>query len=244
VIKRAFSSFKIEPKLKLKSTSAALCVCALFAWHGAPALALSDTGVEEAGQVESRLIPAAFKDAIEESTARPVRVRAATPALKAVSGGDSASAASAASNAATASNHGASDNSPAGKKLRAKHHDLHASRSELETASTEHHKHSGHIFSGLADYYHHSFYGHRTASGQTLQKHLLTAAHRTLPFGTRVKVQCKRSGRSCIVVINDRGPFTRSKVIDLSHEAARQIGLLQAGTAPVVCTVVPPDSED
>jgi rare lipoprotein A len=241
VIKRAFSSFKIETELKLESTLAALCLSALFAWHCAPAMALSDTGVEEAGQVESRLIPAAIKDAIEESTAKPVRVRAAAPVPKAVSTGDSASAAS---NAATASSLGASDNSPSGKKSRAKHHDTHSSRTESETASTEHHKHSGHIFSGLADYYHHSFYGHRTASGQTLQKHLLTAAHRTLPFGTRVKVQCKRSGRSCIVVINDRGPFTKSKVIDLSHEAARQIGLLQAGTAPVVCTVVPPDSED
>lgn len=241
MIKRAFSSFKIEPRVKLNS-AAALLLSSLFACHCAPALALSDTGVEEAGQVESRLIPAAIKDAIEESTARPVRVRAAATAPKA-STGDSACAASSVSNAA-ASNHGVSDNSPAGKKSHAKHHDSHSSRTESETASTEHHKHSGHIFSGLADYYHHSFYGHRTASGQTLQKHLLTAAHRTLPFGTRVKVQCKRSGRSCIVVINDRGPFTKSKVIDLSHEAARQIGLLQAGTAPVVCTVVPPDSED
>lgn len=241
MIKRAFSSFKIEPRVKLNS-AAALLLSSLFAWHCAPALALSDTGVEEAGQVESRLIPAAIKDAIEESTARPVRVRAAAPAPKAYTG-DSASVASSASNIA-ASNHGVSDNSSAGKKSHAKHHDSHSSRTESETASTEHHKHSGHIFSGLADYYHHSFYGHRTASGQTLQKHLLTAAHRTLPFGTRVKVQCKRSGRSCIVVINDRGPFTKSKVIDLSHEAARQIGLLHAGTAPVVCTVVPPDSED
>lgn len=116
-----------------------------------------------------------------------------------------------------------------------------ASEEHRETAKTSSSK-SGHKFAGLADYYHHSLYGRRTASGQTLQKHLLTAAHRTLPFGTRVKVHNPRSGRSCIVVINDRGPFTKSKVIDLSHEAARQIGLLQAGTAPVVCTVVHSDS--
>ncbi len=73
-------------------------------------------------------------------------------------------------------------------------------------------------FIGMADYYHHSLYGKRTASGQVLKKELLTAAHRTLPFGTRVHVINKRTGRSCVVVINDRGPFTRSKVIDLSTE--------------------------
>jgi rare lipoprotein A len=93
-------------------------------------------------------------------------------------------------------------------------------------------------FIGLADYYHHSLYGKKTASGQVLQKHLLTAAHRTLPFGTRVHVLNKRTGRSCVVVINDRGPFTKSKVIDLSHAAADKIGLLNSGTAKVACTVL------
>jgi rare lipoprotein A len=98
-------------------------------------------------------------------------------------------------------------------------------------------------FIGLADYYHHSLYGKRTASGQVLKKELLTAAHRTLPFGTRVHVTNKRTGRSCIVVINDRGPFTKSKVIDLSHAAASKIGLIDSGTAAVACTVLK-DQED
>jgi rare lipoprotein A len=97
---------------------------------------------------------------------------------------------------------------------------------------------SGQHFIGLADYYHHSLYGRKTASGQTLKKELLTAAHRTLPFGTRVHVLNKRTGRSCIVVINDRGPYTKSKVIDLSHAAASKIGLLDSGTAAVACTVL------
>lgn len=99
-------------------------------------------------------------------------------------------------------------------------------------------------FSGLADYYHHKLYGKKTASGQLLKKECLTAAHRTLPFGTKVKVTNKRSGRYCIVTINDRGPFTAGKVIDLSHAAAVKLGVLQAGTALVACTVLDDTEEE
>ncbi|CAN5505635.1 hypothetical protein BH11CYA1_BH11CYA1_17470 [soil metagenome] len=95
-----------------------------------------------------------------------------------------------------------------------------------------------HEFSGMADYYHHSLYGKKTASGQVLAKHLFTAAHRTLPFGTHVHVKNHSNGRSCIVVINDRGPFTKSKVIDLSHSAATELDMISAGTCKVGCTVV------
>lgn len=93
-------------------------------------------------------------------------------------------------------------------------------------------------FTGLADYYHHTLYGKKTASGQVLHKHKMTAAHRTLPFGTKVKVTNPKTGRSCVVVINDRGPFTKGKVIDLSHAAAEELEVLRAGTALVACTVV------
>jgi len=93
-------------------------------------------------------------------------------------------------------------------------------------------------FTGMADYYHHSLYGRKTASGQMLQKHLLTAAHRTLPFGTLVHVKNHSNGRSCVVVINDRGPFTKSKVIDLSHQAATELNIISAGTCKVGCTVI------
>ncbi|MBA4078045.1 MAG: hypothetical protein C0508_23655, partial [Cyanobacteria bacterium PR.023] len=98
---------------------------------------------------------------------------------------------------------------------------------------------TGHDFMGMADYYHHSLYGKKTASGQVLEKHLYTAAHRTLPFGTHVHVKNHSNGRSCIVVINDRGPFTKSKVIDLSHSAAAELDMIRAGTCRVGCTVVP-----
>lgn len=97
----------------------------------------------------------------------------------------------------------------------------------------------GHDFTGMADYYHHSLYGKKTASGQVLAKHLYTAAHRTLPFGTHVHVKNHSNGRSCVVVINDRGPFTKSKVIDLSHSAATELDMISAGTCKVGCTVVP-----
>lgn len=96
----------------------------------------------------------------------------------------------------------------------------------------------GHEFTGMADYYHHKFYGMKTASGQILHKAKMTAAHRTLPFGTKVRVTHKRTGRSCIVVINDRGPFTPGKVIDLSHAAAVELDVIRAGTAMVACTVL------
>ena len=103
---------------------------------------------------------------------------------------------------------------------------------------------SAHHFSGMADYYHHKLYGQKTASGEVLKKEKMTAAHRTLPFGTRVKVTNRRSGRSCVVVINDRGPFTKGKVIDLSHAAAHHLGVIEAGTSLVACTVLPNEEED
>jgi len=75
----------------------------------------------------------------------------------------------------------------------------------------------------------------RTTSGQLFRPEDLTAAHRTLPFGTRVKVTNPRTGVSTIVTINDRGPFTRGRDIDLSQGAARAIGLTSVGK---VCTEI------
>lgn len=76
--------------------------------------------------------------------------------------------------------------------------------------------------------------GH-TASGQPFQADGLTAAHKTLPFGTKVRVTNPRTGASAIVTINDRGPFTRGRDIDLSRGAARAIGLKDVGT---ICTEI------
>ncbi len=93
-------------------------------------------------------------------------------------------------------------------------------------------------FSGVADYYADCFHGKRTASGQLHDKTKLTAAHRSLPFGTKVKLVNRRNKKSCIVVINDRGPFTKNKIIDVSQEAARKLGLFSAGSRMVDCYIV------
>jgi rare lipoprotein A len=73
--------------------------------------------------------------------------------------------------------------------------------------------------------------GNRTASGQPLNTRALTAAHRSLPFGSKVRVSNRRNGRSVIVTINDRGPFVRGRVIDVTPAAARELGF--SGLAPV-----------
>jgi rare lipoprotein A len=77
--------------------------------------------------------------------------------------------------------------------------------------------------SGVASVYSHES-GSGTASGQKLNREALTAAHRTLPFGTKVKVTNKSNGRSVVVTINDRGPFVRGRVIDVTPAAARELG--------------------
>ena len=84
--------------------------------------------------------------------------------------------------------------------------------------------------SGMASYY---WQGQRTASGARFNPDGLTAAHRTLPFGTRVRVTNKRNGQSVVVTINDRGPFVGGRVIDLSRGAARVINMTGAGVVPV-----------
>jgi rare lipoprotein A len=89
--------------------------------------------------------------------------------------------------------------------------------------------------SGLASYYG-TEAGSQTASGQRMSNTRLTAAHRTLPFGTRL--QCEYRGRSVTVTVNDRGPFIRGRVLDLSVGAARVIGLIGAGVGRVSCEEV------
>ncbi len=88
-------------------------------------------------------------------------------------------------------------------------------------------------FVGLASHYGPEWDGRRTASGEIFRNRRLTAAHKSLPFGTRVRVTLLATGKSVIVRINDRGPFVRGRVIDLSDEAARRIGLDRHGVAKV-----------
>ncbi|MEB3354495.1 MAG: septal ring lytic transglycosylase RlpA family protein [Cyanobacteriota bacterium] len=89
------------------------------------------------------------------------------------------------------------------------------------------------VSQGTASWYGPGFFGNRTASGEVFRPGTLTAAHRTLPFGTRVRVTNLNNGRSTIVRINDRGPFHGSRVIDLAHGAAHQLGVASSGLAPV-----------
>ncbi len=78
--------------------------------------------------------------------------------------------------------------------------------------------------------------GSRTASGQRFNRHAMTAAHRCLPFGTRLRVTY--GGRNVVVTINDRGPFIRGRVLDLSEGAAREIGLAARGVGRIGCEMV------
>ena len=86
---------------------------------------------------------------------------------------------------------------------------------------------------GIASFYADSFHGRKTASGETYNRRGRTAAHRTLPFDTRVKVTHLGNGKSVWVRINDRGPMVETRIIDLSGAAARQIGMTGSGTARV-----------
>lgn len=90
---------------------------------------------------------------------------------------------------------------------------------------------------GVASWYGLPFHGRRTASGERFDMNALTAAHPSLPFGTRVKVRSLVNGREVTVRINDRGPFTAGRIIDLSHAAARAIGLLGPGVKRVALTL-------
>jgi len=86
----------------------------------------------------------------------------------------------------------------------------------------------------LASWYGPGFHGRRTASGQVFDQKRLTAAHKTLPFGTKLRVTNLRNGRSVLVTVNDRGPFVRNRQLDLSRGAAQLLDLIRRGTAPVL----------
>ena len=91
---------------------------------------------------------------------------------------------------------------------------------------------------GIASWYGPGFHGRQTANGETFDMEAMTAAHRTLPFDTIVRVRHLANGRTVDVRINDRGPFKRGRIVDLSRAAAREIGLLEKGTARVELRVL------
>jgi rare lipoprotein A len=115
------------------------------------------------------------------------------------------------------------------------HHVAKAAGSDWRNANASIGSGSGHSFSGMASFYGNES-GSKTASGQRFNQNALTAAHRSLPFGTRLRVT--HGGQSVVVTINDRGPFVRGRVLDLSTGAARAIGLTGAGVGRVTAEVV------
>ena len=91
---------------------------------------------------------------------------------------------------------------------------------------------------GLASYYHDYFTGKRTASGENYDPNKMTAAHKSLPIGTLIKVTNLENDRSVIVRINDRGPYVKNRILDVSRSAALQLGLTQSGFARVTYTII------
>lgn len=113
--------------------------------------------------------------------------------------------------------------------------------------STQHkpgHKSRHPGMSGVASYYGAELHGNKTSSGRHYDMHAMTAAHRTLPLGTWVKVTNRRNGRSVVVQITDRGPFTKKRIIDVSLSAATKLGMRNSGLAPVTLEVVPRPTKD
>ncbi len=95
---------------------------------------------------------------------------------------------------------------------------------------------------GTASYYADQFQGRRTANGETFNMHELTAAHRSLPFGTWVKVTNLSNGKDVIVRINDRGPYVKGRIIDLSIGAAKELGIVHSGIVKVKLEAFQPES--
>jgi len=97
---------------------------------------------------------------------------------------------------------------------------------------------------GVASLYSDAFHGRRTASGERYDKTALTAAHKTLPLGTEVRVTRIKTGDSVVVRINDRGPFVKGRIIDLSRRAARELGMIKKGVVKVRVEVISRPGDD
>lgn len=94
-------------------------------------------------------------------------------------------------------------------------------------------RHEGFVQKGVASWYGPDFHGKKTSNGETYDMHAMTAAHKTLPLGVFVRVENLETGESAVVRVNDRGPFVRGRIIDLSYAAAKRLGVVQHGTARV-----------
>jgi len=108
----------------------------------------------------------------------------------------------------------------------------------VEPAAADARALTGQHFTGTASFYGPGFHGKKTASGERFDMYGLSAAHRTLPFGTVLRVTNLANGKTVEVRVNDRGPFKRGRVLDLSVGAARRLDMVGTGTARVRCEVV------
>ena len=113
-----------------------------------------------------------------------------------------------------------------------RHHGL-----RMKAHRTTHRYHHS-AMNGMASWYGHQFNHRRTASGVRFDTHAMMAAHRTLPFGTKVLVTNLENHKTCVVEITDRGPYARGRIIDLSYAAAQQLGMTEQGVAPVQLSVL------
>lgn len=118
---------------------------------------------------------------------------------------------------------------PATKRLRFKYRVIHGKK---------YYPVPGLVQRGIASWYGKKFHGRKTANGEIYNMYKRTAAHRTLPFGTYVMVRNLKNNKKTVVRINDRGPFIKNRIIDLSYRAAKDIGLIGPGTAPVELIVL------
>lgn len=96
-------------------------------------------------------------------------------------------------------------------------------------------------FKGNASFYADKFVGRKTASGDVYSHNKYTCAHKSLPFGTKLKVTNLSNNKSVIVTVNDRGPFVQSRVVDLSKSAAKEINMIQQGVAKVLVEIIDAD---
>jgi rare lipoprotein A len=94
------------------------------------------------------------------------------------------------------------------------------------------------VLHGKASYYYGKWIGRKTANGEIYHRHDVTAAHKTLPFNSKVRVTNLHNGKSVVVRINNRGPYVKGRIIDLSLAAAQQIGMTKAGVVPVKAEVL------
>ena len=97
---------------------------------------------------------------------------------------------------------------------------------------------AGKVQKGIASYYHDSLHGRKTASGEIYNKNKMSAAHKRLPLGSKVRVTRVQTGKSIVVRINDRGPFVKGRIIDLSRKAAKKLGMIRRGIVPVKVEVL------